>query len=118
MDAPPGPEGGSLLSGFRRGTPVAISCGLFTLGSMIKVRQIDHVAIAVADLGEAAGRLGGLFGLRETAVEHVAAQKTDVVFLHASGGDSAVELICPSAGAAPESAGLRKFLDKRGPGLH
>jgi methylmalonyl-CoA/ethylmalonyl-CoA epimerase len=85
---------------------------------MIKVRQIDHVAIAVADLGEAAGRLGGLFGLRQTAVEHVAAQKTDVVFLHAAGGDGAVELICPSAGAAAESAGLRKFLDKRGPGLH
>jgi methylmalonyl-CoA/ethylmalonyl-CoA epimerase len=85
---------------------------------MIKVRHIDHVAIAVADLGEAAGRLGSLFGLRETPVEQVPAQQTDVIFLHPAGGDSAVELICPSAAAAPQSAGLRKFLDRRGPGLH
>jgi methylmalonyl-CoA/ethylmalonyl-CoA epimerase len=82
---------------------------------MIKVRQIDHVAIAVADTGEAAGRLGSLFGLQATPLEHVAAQKTDVVFLHPADGASDIELICPSAAG---NEGLRRFLDKRGPGLH
>jgi methylmalonyl-CoA/ethylmalonyl-CoA epimerase len=79
---------------------------------MIKVKHIDHVAIAVASIGEAGGRLGELFGLRATELEHVATQKTDVVFLQA-GGEAAIELICPSG-----NEGLQRFLDKRGPGLH
>jgi methylmalonyl-CoA/ethylmalonyl-CoA epimerase len=79
---------------------------------MIKVRQIDHVAIAVADLGSASARLADLFGLRATPTEQVAAQKTDVVFLHPETG-GAIEMICPNG-----NAGLQKFLDRRGPGLH
>jgi methylmalonyl-CoA/ethylmalonyl-CoA epimerase len=80
---------------------------------MIKVRHIDHVAIAVADTSAAGGRLGDLFGMTATAPEHVAAQKTDVVFLHPEGGGAAVELVCPAG-----NEGLQKFLDRRGPGLH
>ena len=79
---------------------------------MIKVKHIDHVAIAVSDMDEAVRKLGGMFGLRATALEHVSAQKTDVVFLHPE-GDSAVELICPSG-----NEGLQRFVDKRGGGLH
>lgn len=80
---------------------------------MIKVRHIDHVAIAVADAGEAAGRLETVFGLRPGPQEHVPGQGTDVIFLHPERGDSALELVCPSG-----NAGLQKFLDRRGPGLH
>jgi methylmalonyl-CoA/ethylmalonyl-CoA epimerase len=80
---------------------------------MIKVRQIDHVAIAVEDTGAAAGRLGTIFGLQATAREHVPGQKTDVVFLHPPGGEAAVELVCPAG-----NEGLQRFLDQRGPGLH
>jgi methylmalonyl-CoA/ethylmalonyl-CoA epimerase len=79
---------------------------------MIKVKHIDHVAIAVADAGASARALGDLFGLTATAPEHVASQKTDVVFLQ-SGPGAAVELCCPSGNEA-----LQKFLDRRGPGLH
>jgi|tagenome__1003787_1003787.scaffolds.fasta_scaffold20810614_1 methylmalonyl-CoA/ethylmalonyl-CoA epimerase len=79
---------------------------------MIKVRHIDHVAIAVADTDEASGSLAGVFGLRPTAREHVAGQKTDVVFLHAEDG-AAVELVCPAGNEA-----LARFLERRGPGLH
>jgi methylmalonyl-CoA/ethylmalonyl-CoA epimerase len=79
---------------------------------MIKVKHIDHVAIAVADAGASATALGGLFGLTATDPEHVASQKTDVVFLE-SGGQTAVELCCPAG-----NEGLQKFLDRRGPGLH
>jgi methylmalonyl-CoA/ethylmalonyl-CoA epimerase len=89
---------------------------------MLKVKNIDHVAIAVRDLGPAAAGLAGLFGLAADERETVANQKTDVIFLHASGGPSAIELICPSAATSgpgqPGNEGLQRFLDKRGPGLH
>jgi methylmalonyl-CoA/ethylmalonyl-CoA epimerase len=84
---------------------------------MIKVKRIDHVAIAVADRDAAAGSLGGLFGLTPGAREHVATQKTDVAFLHAGDapGDDATTLeLCAPAG----NASLQRFVDERGPGLH
>ena len=87
---------------------------------MIKVKRIDHVAIAVADRDASAGQLGHLFGLATGAREHVAGQKTDVAFLHAGGAsdagpaDTASLELCAPAG----NEGLQRFLDKRGPGLH
>ena len=83
---------------------------------MIKVKRIDHVAIAVGDRDEGARRLAELFGLARGAVEHVAGQKTDVAFLNADGCDdagAALEIIAPAG-----NEGLTKFLDRRGPGLH
>src|SRR5262249_59662719 len=57
---------------------------------MIKVKRIDHVAVAVADRDAAAHDLSAMFGLTAGAREHVAGQKTDVAFLHAggAGGDA------------------------------
>jgi methylmalonyl-CoA/ethylmalonyl-CoA epimerase len=86
---------------------------------MIKVKRIDHVAIAVRDRDAASSALADLFGLCPGAREHVAPQKTDVAFLHpapdaaAAPADAALELIAP---AGNESLG--RFLDQRGPGLH
>jgi methylmalonyl-CoA/ethylmalonyl-CoA epimerase len=79
---------------------------------MIKVKHIDHVAIAVADAAQASHQLGELFGLAPTPLEHVANQKTDVIFLHPQ-GETDIELVCPSGNES-----LQRFLDKRGPGLH
>jgi methylmalonyl-CoA/ethylmalonyl-CoA epimerase len=80
---------------------------------MLKVIKIDHVAIAVGNLPAAADRLLDVFGLSRGTREMVAAQKTDVLFLHAGTGQTALELVCP---AGNES--LARFLDRRGPGLH
>jgi len=83
---------------------------------MIKVKRIDHVAIAVADRDEAAGRLRGIFQLAESAREHVAGQQTDVAFLDCDvrgAGATAIELIAPAGNAS-----LQRFVDKRGPALH
>jgi methylmalonyl-CoA/ethylmalonyl-CoA epimerase len=81
---------------------------------MIKVKRIDHVAIAVGDRDQAGARLQGLFGLAEQAREHVADQKADVLFLGCPGdGGAAIELVAPAG-----NPGLQRFLDKRGPGLH
>jgi methylmalonyl-CoA/ethylmalonyl-CoA epimerase len=81
---------------------------------MIKVKRIDHVAIAVADRDVSVKQLGGLFGLAAGAREHVAGQKTDVAFLNAGGADAASLELCAPAG----NESLQRFLDKRGPGLH
>ena len=86
---------------------------------MIKVKRIDHVAIAVGDRDEAGARLRGLFGLDEEAREQVVDQKTDVLFLGCGSGaavgapGASIELIAPAGNAS-----LQRFLDKRGPGLH
>jgi len=95
-----------------------------TSPSMIKVKRIDHVAIAVADRDASARQLGDLFGLVTGAREHVAGQKTDVAFLVQAGGalaaggaqpgDATSLELCAPAG----NESLQRFLDKRGPGLH
>jgi methylmalonyl-CoA/ethylmalonyl-CoA epimerase len=82
---------------------------------MIKVKRIDHVAIAVANRDASMTPLIDLFGLTPGAHEHVAGQKTDVVFLHAGDDAAAPTLeLCAPAG----NAGLERFLETRGPGLH
>jgi len=83
---------------------------------MIKVKRIDHVAIAVAERDASAVSLSALFGLETGAREHVASQATDVAFLHPHGSqqdDAALELCAPRGNAA-----LDRFLARRGPGLH
>lgn len=86
---------------------------------MIKVKRIDHVAIAVADRDASAKSLSGLFGLAPGAREQVADQATDVAFLHPSADhatNAALEICAP---AGPTGNGpLVKFLARRGPGLH
>jgi methylmalonyl-CoA/ethylmalonyl-CoA epimerase len=83
---------------------------------MIKVKRIDHVAIAVAERDASAAGLSALFGLETGAREHVASQGTDIAFLHPHGSqqdDAALELCAPRGNAA-----LDRFLARRGPGLH
>ena len=86
---------------------------------MLKVKNIDHVAIAVSDLTPAALNLGTLLGLTQGARETVAAQKTDVLFLHAGESETTVELCCPSPGLpGGGNESLQRFLARKGPGLH
>jgi methylmalonyl-CoA/ethylmalonyl-CoA epimerase len=93
---------------------------------MIKVKRIDHVAIAVGDRDAAGTRLQALFGLTEETREHVPAQQVDVLFLGcepAAGAaqPASIELVAPAGpgdGQAAGNAGLLRFLDRRGPGLH
>ena len=87
---------------------------------MIKVKRIDHVAIAVADRDASAQQLAGLFGLETGAREHVAGQKTDVAFLDAGGVDVVSLELCAPAGQDGQDGNdsLRRFLANRGPGLH
>jgi methylmalonyl-CoA/ethylmalonyl-CoA epimerase len=78
---------------------------------MFKVKKIDHVAVCVADIDAAAETYARIFGLSVAEREVVASQKTEAALLPI--GDSNLELISPR-----DNAGLIKFLEKRGPGLH
>lgn len=78
---------------------------------MLKIKKINHVAIAVADMDEALARYERILGVPGQDREVVASQKTEAVLLPI--GETELELISPKG-----NDGLAKFLEKRGPGLH
>jgi methylmalonyl-CoA/ethylmalonyl-CoA epimerase len=78
---------------------------------MLKIKKIDHVAVAVPDIDEALGRYREVLGLEPADREVVASQRTEAALLPL--GETSIELISPKG-----NEGLQKFLDKRGPGLH
>lgn len=78
---------------------------------MLKIKRIDHVAVAVEDVDAALEKWRTAFGLEPTVREVVASQNTEAVLLPV--GESNVELISPKG-----NEGLQKFLEKRGPGIH
>ena len=78
---------------------------------MLKIKKIDHVAVAVADMDEALARWQELTGVDAAEREVVASQKTEAALLPL--GETCVELISPKG-----NEGLQRFLEKKGPGLH
>jgi methylmalonyl-CoA/ethylmalonyl-CoA epimerase len=79
---------------------------------MSKVLRIDHVAMVVEDLEAALAFWRDGLGLELTHVEDVPTEKSQVAFLPV--GASEVELVNPS----DEDSGLKRYLEKRGPGMH
>jgi len=78
---------------------------------------IDHVAVCVPDMDAGAELWTELLGLPLAHREDVAAQKTTAGFVddpHGPGHGASLEIISPM----PGNAGLEKFLEKRGQGLH
>lgn len=78
---------------------------------MLKIRGVEHVAIAVDDIDGALAKYREVLGLSPTDREFVESQKTETVRLPVGG--IALELICPRG-----NEGLARFLERRGPGLH
>ena len=75
------------------------------------IRKIDHVAIAVRDIEEAAEFFRKL-GLEVAGTEVVEEQKTKVAFIHV--GEVRIELVQPTEEDSP----VGKFLAKKGEGIH
>lgn len=75
--------------------------------------SLDHIAVAVPDLGEAIARFCGDLGLTLHGQEDVAPAQTRTAFLPVA-GPTTIELVTPLDGAGPIAASL----EKRGPGLH
>lgn len=82
---------------------------------MVKIKRLDHVAICVEDVDQAAEKWCALFDLAPREREVVASQKTEAMLLPLGEGLEAtsLELIAPRG-----NEGLDRFLQKRGPGLH
>lgn len=76
------------------------------------LKKINHIAIAVNNLEEAAKFYQEVMGLTLSGVEVVTAQKTKVGFFKI--GESNIELVQP---AEPDSP-LVKFLETKGQGIH
>ena len=73
---------------------------------------IDHIGIAVSDLGEALKFYRDALGLEVEAPEEVPSQRVRAHFIPV--GESAIELLEATADDSP----IAKYVAKRGPGIH
>lgn len=73
---------------------------------------LDHVAVAVDSIADAADLYGRLVGASATPAEDVTSQGVRVAFLET--GSTRVELLEPLSADSP----VGRFLARRGPGLH
>jgi methylmalonyl-CoA epimerase len=78
----------------------------------MSIKRIDHIAIAVSNVEEAAVFYRDALGLEVQHIEEVAGQAVKVAFLPV--GDSEIELVEPT----DQASGTAKFLGKHGPGMH
>ncbi len=74
--------------------------------------ELDHIGIAVETL-EKGSEFYKILGFDAMSVEEVPSEKVKVGFLKLGGGSN-LELLEPTA----SDSTVRKFLDKRGPGIH
>jgi methylmalonyl-CoA/ethylmalonyl-CoA epimerase len=74
--------------------------------------KIDHVAIAVNNVDEAAKEYQQAFGIKEVEFETIETEGVRVAILHLK--DSRIELMEPTREDSP----IKKFLTSRGEGLH
>lgn len=79
---------------------------------MPKIKNINHVAIVVAELDSALKFWGDVLGLEVESIEEVPEQKARVAFLPS--GESKIELFEPTT----SDSGIARYLQKHGPGLH
>ena len=73
---------------------------------------LDHIGIAVADLGEALAFYRDALGLDVEAPEEVASQRVRAHFIPA--GETAIELLEATSADSP----IATYVGRRGPGLH
>ncbi|MFB5604864.1 MAG: methylmalonyl-CoA epimerase [Nitrosarchaeum sp.] len=74
--------------------------------------KIDHIAIAVTDVEESAKIYQQALGVEDVEFETVETEGVKIAILHLENGR--IELMQPTNDESP----IKKFLDKKGPGLH
>lgn len=79
---------------------------------MSMIKKIDHIAIAVSNLKEAAKIYEEKLGLKLSGQETLPEQGVNVGFIKI--GEVRIELVEPLSSESP----VAKFLAERGPGLH
>jgi len=79
---------------------------------MPTIQRIDHLAILVEDIDQAAAFWRDGLGMPVAHQQEVPAEQARIAFLPV--GDGEIELVQPTT----SDSGLRRYLEKRGPGLH
>jgi len=74
--------------------------------------KIDHIAIAVTDVEESAKVYQEALGVDSVEFETVESEGVKIAIIHLENGR--IELMQPTNDVSP----IKKFLDKKGPGLH
>ena len=74
--------------------------------------KIDHIAIAVTDVEESAKVYQEALGVHNVEFETVESEGVKIAIIHLENGR--IELMQPTNDISP----IKKFLDKKGPGLH
>jgi len=74
--------------------------------------KIDHIAIAVNDVESAVKQYQEAFGVTAVEFENIETEGVKVAILHLSNGR--IELMQPTNDNSP----IKKFLEKKGEGLH
>jgi len=74
--------------------------------------KIDHIAIAVNDVEEAAKKYQQVFGIDKVEFETIETEGVRVAIIHLENGR--IELMQPTNDSSP----IKKFLEKKGSGLH
>jgi len=74
--------------------------------------KIDHIAIAVTDVEESAKVYQQALGVSDVVFETVESEGVKVAIIHLENGR--IELMQPTNDTSP----IKKFLDKKGQGLH
>ena len=74
--------------------------------------KIDHIAIAVEDVEKSAKDYQEAFDVKDVEFETVESEGVKVAILHLENAN--IELVEPTADSSP----IKKFLEKRGSGLH
>lgn len=74
--------------------------------------KIDHIAIAVIDVEESAKVYQEALGVHNVEFETVESEGVKIAIIHLENGR--IELMQPTNDSSP----IKKFLDKKGPGLH
>lgn len=76
------------------------------------IKNINHIAILVPELGGALDFWEGALGLKLARTESVPSEGVDVAFLPVGGSN--IELMMPTVA----DTGVARYLEKRGPGIH
>jgi methylmalonyl-CoA epimerase len=77
-----------------------------------RILKINHIGLAVSDIGQALGVFSEALGLAVQGTESVPGDAVRAAFLPV--GESRIELLEPEGEAGP----VQKFLAKRGEGVH
>jgi methylmalonyl-CoA/ethylmalonyl-CoA epimerase len=78
----------------------------------MKPTHIEHIGIAVSNLGESIAYYEKVLGLECYAIEEVADQKVRTAFFKV--GDTKIELLESTDPEGP----IGKYIEKKGPGIH